>query len=302
MPSEGNKPYGEDDTQDKADRTATVQDLPGPVEISGTRTHARPSSSVIPPAVSRVLKATAATVAIAAFIAVETKPKSPRPPRVRTDEIDGTERKTAGAPGSACDFQDADGSGEEIVSTLEVYDDQGNPLPCFFTRPWAPSAAVKLFQGAAVIGNMAHPGKIKVQEGEVEMTLLDQNNQTEATVQGEAALSITTTKKVALTLRPHVLDAGGDASIGSGEREVFVYAADGETTIVQAGRADPIILQKGEGMTIPLNIEIINNGGCVIADTGVEHKGVSDDGPMYMLLAGAVFLAFRRKTRNNASV
>ncbi len=187
--------------------------------------------------------------------------------------------------------------GREIWTGHEVVDGE-NSRVCWFTRPWAPGAAIRL--AGTIEGNDKVPGVIHLRDGLIEIQNGIQIDpaqpieEKEIKVAGEASLAITSTERVSVTILPPQKDATPEMA---NKMRVRVSSQAGETTIVQEGR-EPITLTGCEEKIIPLDVQQVN-GGCYIVEGGLNENGFSQKGNALILFAGAAFLALRRRKRGN---
>lgn len=192
-----------------------------------------------------------------------------------------------------CEFSE-DGEGQDIVTGYEIVDGEKTRV-CFFTPVWAPDTAMRL------AGTIEHsdqvPGDIHLHDGllEIRNGILDASEVKErkVLVQGEASLVVTSKGRVSVTILP----TDQVSEKGKPMVHVLVSAQEGDATIVQEGRDKEIVIKECEDRKIPLNVEQLS-GGCYIAQGVPDGDGFSSDGAKFIILAGAAFLALRRRREN----
>lgn len=198
--------------------------------------------------------------------------------------------------------------GSERWDGFPIIDKEGKRRTCFFTRPFAPEAALRL--NGTIRGSNNDVGDISLDKGELCVRIVKNkansmegdagNNSTDASVSeninstnifinAEAAVAVKTDQAVLLYRYEEK-----DPASGTVKTYLDVVARAGKTVINQAG-GETIILKEGEGRKISLDINYVSRSGegCYIASPS-DKKPNADNGK-FLLTAGAIFLALRRR-------
>lgn len=220
-----------------------------------------------------------------------------------------------------CEFGTAE-DGTQVVRGVEVTNENVSNV-CFFTPVWAPDAVMRL--AGTLEHNMQYPGRIHLKDGllEIQSGALDSapggaagkggaggeaagagaasaaTPEKKIVVRGEASLVVTSTGRVSVTLLPPE-GGGGGASGKSPKLYVLVSAQEGDAVVVQEGRDEQIVVKECEDLKIPLDVRQLD-GGCYIAEGSPGSKGFAQEGTKFILLAGAAFLALRRRRKGEAT-
>lgn len=210
-------------------------------------------------------------------------------------------------PGNPC-YHEIYKDGSERWDGFPVIDNNGKRRTCFFTRPFAPEAALRL--NGTIRGSNNDVGDISLDKGELcvrivkndansregdagdtpkDASVSEKTNGTNIFVNAEAAVAIKTDQAVLLYRYEEK-----DPTNGQIKTYLDVVARSGKTVINQSG-GETIILKEGEGRKIPLDINYISRSGegCYIAAPS-DTKPNAGNGK-FLLAAGAIFLVLRRR-------
>ncbi len=196
-----------------------------------------------------------------------------------------------------CEFHDPDAFGEELIRGFE----------CYISPRHAKKVITNIKGGISI--NKQTKDKIKMEDGELQVTVIDGTIDTDIEISGEAEImAVTKGTGFFKILEPGEILEGHPEQLTEKDintRRFFALAQEKETYVKQKGRPDIIVIPEGENRKISLGKEhaVADENGsssmCAIATRKPNESIPPVDATEFILGTGAAFLYIRRTSKKD---